>query len=371
MRIILIQNDLPPDHFGGSEVLTLELAKNFSNRGFKTFLITRKLPHQNSAGEINGIPVIRVGIPFKKNSKKFPYKFLWFISYIVFGCVICLKLRPDIIHSHTRVPGGVISGICGFLMKIPSFLTIHVNLDVIGSSEKVMTKLVLKINKCIVVQTKFSKHQVKNQCSSKIFIIPNGIRLSDKDRYFTRSRFGNEILFVGRLHAEKGLEHAIKSCRILKNKNIFMRLYIVGEGQENYNLMDLTRKLGLKKSVVFFGKVSNRKKKELFRKASYFLLPSLSECFPVTILEAMREKLFIIATSVGGVPEMLEGGKFGVLVMPRDEVALANTIENIFKLNEEEKRKIVDKAQIFVQKKYSINTVSFKHVQCYSFRKKE
>lgn len=367
MKIILIQNDLPPDHFGGSEVLTLGLAQKFSNRGAHVTILTRKLPFHKGKDEIEGIPIRRIGIPYKRDKRSLIHRVVWFLSFLFFGCIVCIKLKPDIIHSHTRIPGGVISGITSCVTHASSFITIHSDLEALSSFEKVITSFIIKINQNIVVQTKLTQKQVLKLCSSRIHIIPNGINFND--RHIKQNEFSNEILFIGRLHPIKGLKFAIKACKILKDREIPFRFNIIGNGFEKCQLKKLVQDLCLEDKVFFLGSILRDKKKAVFQGASYFLLPSVSECFPISILEAMKAGLYIIAAKVGGIPEMLVYGKYGRLVPPKDELALANTLEIAF--NEEELAKIkkINSAYKYARKRFNLNAVARKHLKKYYLAK--
>ncbi len=363
MRVILVLNDLPPDHYGGIEVLTLNLAKNLSNRGINVLILTRKLPHHESTDLVDGITVKRVGIPFRTHSTSYIHKIIWFLSYIFIGSLVCIKFRPNVIHSNIRIPGGILSGVLGYITSGSSFLSIQSNLDSISFFERVMGKLVLKMNQNIIVPTIFSKKQVLRFCSNKVLVIPNGINFETER--IKVNRFSNEILFVGRIHPIKGLEYAIKGCRILKDREISFQFILVGTGPGIFKLKKLVRKLSLEDRVFFLGKVSEEEKLAVLKGASYFLLPSLSECFPITIIEAMKERLYVIATKVGGLPEMLVHGKLGELIPPKDELALANTLEKIFKKEESIKQEKVKKVFHFAKRRFDLNVVSNQVLKCY------
>lgn len=364
MKIVFIQNDLPPDHFGGSEILTLKLARKFSDRGVHVTILTRRLQYWKTTNKVRGITIRKIGIPFKKNNRSLLHRFVWFVSFILSGCIQCIKLKPDVIHSHTRIPGGIISGMAVILTPAASFLSIHSNLEILGFFERIMTLLVLRINPNIIVPTKFSEKQVNSLCSSKVFIVPNAASFSDGK--VRREELNNNIVFTGRLHPIKGLEFAIKALKIVKDRQIPFQFNIVGNGREKFRLMKLVQDLNLGNDVIFLGQVSEKKKDVAYRNASYFLLPSLSECFPISILEAINSGLYIIASQVGGVPEMLDYGKHGKLVPSKDVLAIANTIESLFNQEDSEKLEIIKQAFHVAKLKYNLDVVT-KHYLNYYF----
>ncbi len=364
MKIVLIQNDLPPDHFGGAEILTLNLAKNFYRRGVDVTILTRKLPKHNTISNVKGISVRRVGLPYKKDTRSNTYSILWAISYIIFGIITCIKIRPHIIHAQTRFPGGIVSGISGFLLKSSSFISVQSNLDNITNKfERLKLKIALKINQDIIVQTEFSQSQVMRFSLNRIHLIPNGIKFDNG--LIESKKFSNNILFIGRLHPVKGLKYALKACKLLKDRKVQFKFSIVGSGSELAELNDIANTLDLRDHVEFVGTVDEEKKREIFRESSYFLLPSISECFPISILEAMKEKLYIIATKVGGVPEMLLHGKLGELTPSKNEMALADSIYKILKKNDAKKIEIINTAFEFAIKRYNLDIIGIDYIKSY------
>lgn len=355
MRVILIQNDLPPDHFGGVEVLTLNLAKNFRAKGVDVVLLTRRLPFHQDDGKIQGIPIKRIGLPYRGRHMTPFHRMIWFLSYIFVGCLTCIKLRPTVVHSTMRAPGGFVSGISGYLTQASSFLSIQSNLDAISFVERVLARMVLNLNQHIVVPTKFSRDQVNQLCSRNIHIIPNSIEFQDQST--ERRTLNHNLLFIGRLHPIKGLTYAIKACQVLKERDIPFVFNIIGTGQEYSRLKALVEDLHLEKSIFFHGRVSDVQKQSFLRQSSYFVLSSLSECFPITLLEAMKERLYIIATRVGGVPEILCNGKFGAIVPPRDHLSFANTLEAILMSAEAEKIQKINEVYRYAKNSFDMPAV--------------
>ncbi len=145
------------------------------------------------------------------------------------------------------------------------------------------------------------------------------------------------ILFsLSELHNNKGIDVALKAISLLpddKKENIIY--CIAGEGEEKQNLEKLANDLGIKTLVRFLGFVKDGKK--LLSGATIFLLPSRTENLPFAILEAGLIGLPIIATSVGGIPEVIRDMQNGILIHPRNPKEIAEAI--MYYLDHPEKQK--------------------------------
>jgi len=102
---------------------------------------------------------------------------------------------------------------------------------------------------------------------------------------------------------------------------------IIGEGSERNYLKNLIKEKGIKNKVFLTGSLDNAWK--YLKAFDVFVLPSVKEGFPWTILEAMAAKLPIVATNVGAIPEIIESGKNGFMVQPKDPEAIKKAIEEI------------------------------------------
>jgi len=165
-----------------------------------------------------------------------------------------------------------------------------------------------------------------------------------------------DILFVGRLTKQKSVEILLKAIKILKNKySKNLKIAIVGDGELKENLNNLTVELGVNREVEFLG--VRKDVKELMVSSKIFVLPSRWEGFGLVIIEAMSNMLPVIASNVGGIPELIEDGKDGILVPPENPKALARAINNLLE-NEELREKLSKAAYKKVRERYSIDTYS-------------
>ncbi len=136
------------------------------------------------------------------------------------------------------------------------------------------------------------------------------------------------LLYLGRIAHEKGLQYLVDSIRILKEQmDIEVELTLCGMGPETQNLKNRVSVLGIEGSVHFRGFIGHGVQLDLiFAENDIFVLPSLSEGIPKVLLEAMAKGLPVIATNVGGIPDIIENHKNGLLVPSASAESLAQAV---------------------------------------------
>ncbi len=156
----------------------------------------------------------------------------------------------------------------------------------------------------------------------KVQTICNGIDTALFD--YVGPRPGGPIVTVTRLSPEKDVATLIRATQLAVREQPGMQVEIAGDGTCMLSLKQLTQELGLDDNVYFLGQVSDVPR--LLERASLFVLSSISEGISLTLLEAMARGLPVVATRVGGTPEVVVDGVTGILVPPRDPQALANAM---------------------------------------------
>jgi len=165
--------------------------------------------------------------------------------------------------------------------------------------------------------------------ANKIAVIP-GSTLEGSLFKIPELERGNEVrtmIFIGRLSYEKGLFDLIESMKILREEYQMktVKLKIVGDGPLRGDLEHKVNTLGLDDIIEFTGYVSHDKISKHLTDAWLLVLPSLTEGLPKVVLEAMATGRPVIATRVGGIPEVVENGVDGFLVTPENPKALAQS----------------------------------------------
>jgi len=153
--------------------------------------------------------------------------------------------------------------------------------------------------------------------AKKTAIIPNGICLKH-----VKLSHGDAVLFVGRLEKLKGVEYLVAAMQECPEQT----LLIVGDGPE---MGPLTRLAQGMQNVTFIGQVSHAEVVQYMQQARVLVLPSLSEGLPNVVLEAMAHGLPVIASRVGGIPDLLTDGVTGFLVTPGSVPELVRSIKTL------------------------------------------
>ncbi len=157
------------------------------------------------------------------------------------------------------------------------------------------------------------------------------------------------LLFVGRLVPVKGLKYLFQAVKLLIDQSLPFELRIVGDGYHRGQLESLAKELGLTGHINFLGRVPfGPELFHIYRESDIFVLPSLSEGIPKTLLEAMASGLPIVATRVGGVPDVVKDEETGLLVEPRSPEGLARAIAR-FAADSSLRRKIIRNGYAFVK----------------------
>lgn len=236
--------------------------------------------------------------------------------------------RPDVFHINSSKIGGL-GTFAGRLVGIKKIIfTAHG--WTFNEPRPVWQKAIIKFfvwltiffsHKTICVSEK-TKQDVEKWpfIKNKLVVIHNGIlrfNLAErKDKIFT-------VGTIAELHRIKGLDILLTAWSKF-TKNHKARLIIIGEGEERQNLENMAKNMGASDSVIFKGFVDNAP--SLLSGFDIFCLPSRSEAMPYALLEAGLAGLSVIATPVGGIPEIIESGINGVLVPVEDSETLFSTL---------------------------------------------
>ncbi|QLH75180.1 MAG: glycosyltransferase family 4 protein [Methanomassiliicoccales archaeon] len=312
---------------GGIEHRIHNISKRLATK-HEVHVLTAQLPDTTPREIIDGYEVVRLPSRFYGNYNP-PY-----VSTP--GLMEALEeLRPDIVDLHYRWAPSYTRlarkyqgrkvftfhntfGEGAGLTRLPSLVNDHLWLKHLGKFEKVV---------CI---SEFIRNDLirRGLCQERLITIPNGVDLPDGDIKIEEKDF---ILFVGRLVGTKGLPYLVRAM-----KHIDSRLVIVGGGPEEKRLKALISRTGLGSKIEMTGKVSEDRKKELLASCKLFVMPSLFESYGIAVAEAMSYGKAIVATDVGGLPEVV--GQGGLLCRPRDATDLADKVNQL--LSDERERMI-------------------------------
>lgn len=180
---------------------------------------------------------------------------------------------------------------------------------------------------------------------------------------------GFRLLFVGRLVERKGVIHLVRALRRIDDEDV--TLTVVGDGPELDTLKKVAREAGLDARVRFTGFVPAEALAEEMKRCDAFVLPAVEdskgdvEGLGVVLLEALAHGRPVIASDSGGIPDIVDDGRTGILVPPGDEEALASAILRL-RDNPDLARRLVLQGQAHAEQKFSWNSIVGDLNQLYS-----
>jgi len=248
-----------------------------------------------------------------------------------------------VLHSHGYKGDILLGFLPRFLRKLPLVSTVHgwtaverfSKLWLYEWADKMSLKCADAI--CVLNETMRSLAPIRSLDHEKVHVVINGIPELDTttlpvDEVTRFCLGGYTVASIGRLSPEKGYEHLIRSFSMLHSYHPDARLLIVGEGSEREHLDALICSLGLKGIIMLPGY-----RDDAWRYLTYcrlFVLPSITEGLPITLLEAMQVGIPIIATRVGGVPSVITHEEHGILIPPGNHVILGEVMLSMYRGNE-------------------------------------
>ncbi len=269
-------------------------------------------------------------------------------------------VRHDIVHVHWPIPHILFGLPMKYRWKAPLFLYIHggeLNFlkKLPGTMKKVFINL-LNHSDYITVNSSYTKRLVEALgVRVPIEVIPFGNPHADRLVKFSMEK-PRRILFVGRLIRVKGLDDLIRAFKIVKEKFPDAELRLVGEGPMRKELENLARELGV--PVTFAGYKSGTELEEEYLSAGIFVLPSKvdeigqTETLGVVTIEALSYGLPVVASNIGGIPDVIINEETGLLFESGDYQQLAEKIITIFE-NPVFAAELVERGQKHINENYS------------------
>jgi glycosyltransferase involved in cell wall biosynthesis len=336
MKKILLYTDTPQR--GGAELQMFLLAKFLDKAKFEPILVCSNYQEldkwcTNFQGE--GIKIYRLNVKSKHDPK----------HYFQLKKII-KEEKPDILHAHIWNPA---SGRYAYLVakstKIPLIITEHDPFKLTPLKDFFKRKALKYVSKIVAISNNNKKllSQLYPEHKEKITVVHNGLditwwqsqllRFTDEDlRHIKEDIFHCKentliVTTVAELNDRKGIKYLIKAVPEVAKKYPNVKFIIIGDGPNKSDYEHLIKKLDLENHVHLTGRQKEIPK--LLKSSNIFLLPSIREGFGMVNLEAMITPLPIIATRAGGIPEVVEDGKTGILVNPGSSEELIKALEKL------------------------------------------
>lgn len=337
MRILFAITVFPPSKiYGGPATVALNQAKELAKRGHEVTVVTSNVltlhPRQHIAAKEADMEGVRV--------KYFPTWVMLprFSALVSFGLWKWLRLsikEYDVVHVHFArdwIP--MIVAREAVRQKVRVFLQPHGMLGRTDGIRKYLDRMLiartLRFATGILCLQETEVQNITSICpDAHTWIVPNGVAMRTTDKAWSVDALGNKtVLFLGRLHPHKRVMLFIEAARLLIEAGHQMRFRIAGPDEGDLlRAQKCVKEYGIDKFVEFIGPLPHVQVTEEFVRASIYILPSITEAFPMAMLEAMGLGLPVIVTNGIHIRDLLEYRQAAMIVSPTPQSIAAGIIE--------------------------------------------
>ncbi len=316
---------------GGSGVVATELGKELSRRGHEVHIIAYEMPFRLE--NTDHIHFHQVNL---REYPLFPHPFLT-IEITAKLVEVVDRYSLDIIHVHYALPNALSAVLArGITGNVRIVTTVHGTDVTVWGKEPSLQPVIrygLEQSDAVSAVSQNLKNEVYTSfgLEKRVQVIPNFVdtrvfsRLPDSPLRSQLARDSEKIiLHVSNFRPVKRLQDLINAFFRLQRRNPGTRLVLAGDGAEREPAEKLVQDLGLASQVTFLG--TRAELVQLYSAADLFVLPSEKESFGLSALEAMACRVPVVATETGGLPEVVEQGKTGLLVPVGDVEALSTSM---------------------------------------------
>ncbi|MFA6411593.1 MAG: glycosyltransferase [Syntrophales bacterium] len=346
MKLLLITSSFPADQRIGG-IWIPDLVHELNRFGCQVHVLTQNCDHPRTEAKLlwNGCDITYFSWHGGSQplidifSKLTFFNFLkvghFFLSSIITGRKICRRWKPDFILAEWIIPGGLIALTISVLTGIPYAVRALGSDVLVATNKKTLRPFIrlVAIRAAILFADGFDlcKKTSALAGSKACHFAPTNRQLTDTRSTFAVPEDGGffRTVTVGRLHFSKGQDVLIKAIKILVDKGIAIRSYIVGYGEEYDHFVKMIKDLKLENNVSLTGKLEDGDIKALFKYADCIVIPSRSESISLILGEAAAEKIPVVVTDAGDTSYLVNKYNLGLSVPNEDHVAMAVAIENI------------------------------------------
>ena len=343
MNVAIFASAFHP-HVGGVEELCRQLAHEYRRRGCGAVVFTERWPRTlPEYEEYEGIPVHRVPFRVPSEGIKAKLKYLATFRTIRRHLLSLLKRhKVDVVHVQCVSANAFYALALQKVTRLPLVLTMQGELTMDAQrlfersrwARNVLRRGLQRANAITACSRQTLEEAVSffgKPLGERGKVIYNGIAQGEGVGTKPFEHVRPYVLAIGRHVSQKGFDVLLQAMKALAARGQSHDLVLAGHGTEHEALKSLAGELGLEQSVFFPGRVDHAMAMRLFAGCSVFVLPSRHEPFGIVNLEAMVVGKPIVATRVGGVPEIVVDERNGLLVPPENPEALADALGKLLR----------------------------------------
>ena len=369
MHVLIINSEYPPIG-GGAGNASANLAKELAALGQDVTVLTTQYGSLPVDILENGVRILRIKSLRRQKDRSGVVEQSIFMLAGILGVMSLLRdWRPDVIVAFFGIPSGVIAWLTQKVTKIPYLVSLRGG-DVPGFRpydfafyHRLVAPLLHKVwRRAGSVVANSQGLGALGKAFDKqvdIQIIPNGVDLLRYRIVDDRDWMPSNLLWVGRLVYQKGLDILIKSLAGLKSMP--WTLNLVGDGSHRPELERMAVEHGIAERIEFMGWLDRDVLFQYFKKANLFVFPSRHEGMPNAILEAMACGLPVIATQISGNEDLIHHGENGLLVPTEDPMALREALRTLL-LDAERRKQMGFASRARVESSYAWEKVAMQYL---------
>lgn len=382
MDICIATWEFPPRIVGGIARHCNGLAKALAHSGHEVHVVTLDFPGAPDHEEVEGVKIYRAATELgHPNFLTWALLFNHFMEKKIAG--VSSKVGFDVVHVHDWLTG--FAGISfKHQMEKPLVATIHGT--EVGRAQGLHNPDSFTIDGIewwttyeadkVIVTSSSMKGEIQGHFhlpQEKIAIIPNGIDPerynASVDRSAVRGRYGVNpheklVLCVGRLVPQKGIEYLIRAVPRIAQRFHESKFIIVGEGWFRGYLEQVARSTGQQWKITFTGWIPDHELIALLNSADVLVVPSIYEPFGIVALEGMAAGVPVVASDIGGLAEIVEHERTGILAYSRNPDSIAWAVGRILS-DPGHSNWLVQNAREMVQKTYSWEAIAMRTAEIY------